>query len=212
MDSQLQINDFINSFCEEEDAVLQKLRRETILTQLHPRMLSSWHQISLLRFLIKVLGAKKILEIGTFTAYSAIGMAGAIPKGGEIISIEINDELEDIIRKYVEYSDYKDIIKVIIGDAKEIIPKLECEFDFVFIDADKREYCEYFEIVTPKLRKGGLIVVDNVIWDNKIFSVPASNDYMTQGIIRFNNMIRDNQEYEKVVLPLRDGLMLLRKL
>ncbi len=203
---------FIEFFHGQEPELLAKLNRETNITQLHPRMLSGWYQGSLLAFLVKITNAHKILEVGTFTGYSAICMASALPANGQLVSIEKNDEVEDIAKKYFELANLSEKITHIIGDANNIIPKLESEFDFVFIDGDKREYVDYYKLILPKLKIGGLIVVDNVLWANKIFSEPVSNDYMTKGIIEFNNMIQDDNNTEKIILPLRDGLMLLRKL
>lgn len=204
--------DFILSFCGEEDEVLQKLRRETEITQIHPRMLSGWYQASLLNLIAKVAKAERILELGTFTGYTTICLARALQKSGKIVSIEKNDELEDIIRKYISLANLSNKVELIIGDALIEIPKLDSDFDLVFIDADKRQYANYFELVLPKTKQGGLIIVDNVLWDNKIFKTPADNDYMTQGIISFNNLIKTYDGIEKTILPIRDGLMLIRKL
>ncbi len=203
--------EFITDICGEEPDILKKLRRETILTQLHPRMLSSWHQGLFLNFLIKTTKSKQILEIGTYTGYSAICMGMALQTGEKLITIEKNKELEDIVNKYINLVNLKDKIDFIIGDALKIIPDLPDNIDMVFIDADKREYTDYYNLILPKIKTGGLIVADNVLWDNKIFSEPASNDYMTKGIIRFNNIIKTDDRIEKIILPVRDGLMLLRK-
>lgn len=203
---------FIENFHGKEPEILAELARETNITQLHPRMLSGWYQGSVLAFLVKICNAQKVIEIGTFTGYSAICIAGALPEDGRLISIEKNDEVEDIAKKYFKRANLSDKITHIIGDAISIIPTLDDEYDFAFIDGDKREYNNYYHHILPKLKTGGLIVVDNVLWANKIFSEPASNDYMTKGIIEFNNMIKDDPSTEKIILPLRDGLMLLRKL
>lgn len=204
--------DFINGFLPEEDEILKKLVRETSLTQIHPRMMSGWYQGNLLSFLIKLSGAKSVLEIGTFSGYAAICMARALPEESTFISIEYNDEIEWLFLKYFKLAGIEHKIDSRIGDAKEIIPQLENEFDFVFIDGNKREYIEYIEAVLPKVKQGGLILADNVLWDNKIFQPVVSNDFMTKGIIKFNDFIRKETRVEKLLLPLRDGLMLMRKL
>lgn len=204
--------DYIASFCGEEDEILKQLRRETSLTQIHPRMLSGWHQASLLNFIVKITQSNTILELGTFTGYTTICLARALPKNGKIISIERNDELEDLIRKYLKLAEVQNKVDLIIDDALKVVPKLNCNFDLVFIDADKREYLKLFELVLPKINNDGLIIVDNILWDNKIFQKPASNDYMTKGIIEFNNYIKSFPGIETTVLPVRDGLMLIRKI
>lgn len=202
---------YITQFGGAEDELLQNLVRETFLTQLHPRMLSGWHQGSLLNFLVQLTGAKNILEIGTFTGYSTICMARALPKDGRIITIERNDEIEWLPQKYFELSGLADKIELVIGDAGQIIPTLNQKFDFVFIDGDKREYLDYYLALLDKTTDNALIIADNVLWDDKIFKPVASNDYMTQGIIKFNDSIKKDHRVRKIILPLRDGLMLLQK-
>lgn len=205
-------SDFINGFLPEEDEILKNLVRETSLTQIHPRMMSGWYQGNLLSFLIKISNSSKILEIGTFSGYSAICIARALPAESAFVTIEYNDEIEWLFSKYFKLAGVENKIDSRIGDAKAIIPELDHEFDFVFIDGNKREYIEYFEAVLPKVKKGGLILADNVLWDNKIFKQVISNDFMTKGIIKFNDFIRKETRVEKLLLPQRDGLMLMRKL
>jgi predicted O-methyltransferase YrrM len=203
---------YVNSFTGQEDELLQNLERETYLTQLHPRMLSGWHQSIFLNFLINLSGAEHILEIGTFTGYATILMARALSEKGKIVTIERNDEIQWLSDKYFSQSGLAEKIESLTGDALGIIPQLKSEFDFVFIDGDKREYLDYYNAILPKLRTGGLIVVDNVLWDDKIFKPVASNDYMTKGIISFNDSIKKDHRVRKIILPLRDGLMLLQKI
>ncbi|MDR2009115.1 MAG: class I SAM-dependent methyltransferase [Bacteroidales bacterium] len=206
------VENYINEFGTSENDLLEKLTRETAITQIHPRMLSGKYQGNLLGFIIKITGASNILEIGTYAGYSAICMAMALPENGTIITIEKNDEIEWLSHKYFNLSGLGNKIKSVTGDALNIIPNLNEEFDIVFIDGDKREYSEYYSIVFPKVKKGGIILADNVLWNNKIFSDPVSNDYMTKGIIEFNEKIRTDPRVEKIILPVRDGLMAIRKL
>lgn len=212
MDYSKLIEKFVLEFCEPEDEVLKHIRRDTEIRQIHPRMISGLYQASLLNFLVKISQSKRILEIGTFTGYTAICMAKAICETGKIITIEINDELENTINNNIILSGCEKKIDLIIGDAKEIIRELDDNsFDIIFIDGDKREYLDYYKLCLKKLKKDGFMLIDNVLWNNKIFSEPASNDYMTKGIIKFNDHIKNDKEVEKIILPVRDGLMMLRK-
>ncbi len=204
-------DDFINKFGGDEDELLQNLVRETHLTQLHPRMLSNWHQGSLLNFFVHLTGAKNILEIGTFSGYATICMARALPNDGKITTIERNDEIEWISKKYFNQAKLDHKICAMTGDALTITPKLDEQFDFVFIDGDKREYLDYYQIIMSKTTENATIIADNVLWDNKIFKPVASNDYMTKGIIKFNDYVQKDHRVRKIILPLRDGLMILQK-
>jgi predicted O-methyltransferase YrrM len=206
------IDIFINDFGTYEDKLLQQLTRETAITQVHPRMLSGKYQGHLLSFLIKITNSIKLLEIGTYTGYSAICMARALPPNGKIITIEKNDEIEWLSQKYFKLANLENKIEAITGNALDIIPNLDNDFDIIFIDGDKREYLSYYKTSLPKLKKNGLIIADNVLWNNKIFSKPASNDNMTKGVIEFNDFVNIDNSVEKIILPIRDGLMLLRKL
>lgn len=202
---------YIDDFGAEEDDILKALVRETSVTQIHPRMMSGRFQGNLLAMLIRLTKAEKVLEIGTYAGYSTICMARALPEDGKIVTLEINDEIEWLFTKYFKLANLENKIESRIGSALEIIPTIDETFDLAFIDGDKREYIEYFDLVFPKINKGGLILADNVIWYDKIFTTPASNDYMTQGIIAFNNYIKNRDDVEKLILPIRDGLMLIRK-
>ncbi|MDD2387812.1 MAG: O-methyltransferase [Bacteroidales bacterium] len=205
-------DDFINKFGGDEDALLQNLVRETYLTQLHPRMLSNWHQGSLLNFLVHLTGAKNILEIGTFSGYATICMARALTDDGKITTIERNDEIEWLSKKYFNQTKLDQKIFAMTGDALTITPKLDEQFDFVFIDGDKREYLDYYQMIMSKTTENATIIADNVLWDTKIFKPVASNDYMTQGIIKFNDYVQKDHRVRKIILPLRDGLMILQKI
>lgn len=202
---------YVDNFAGEQDELLEALERETYLTQLHPRMISGWHQGSFLNFLINLIGAKNVLEIGTFSGYATICMARALSEDGKIITIERNDEIEWLFKKYFTLCGLEHKIVSYIGDAKKRIPEIDSVLDLVFIDGDKREYLEYYEAVLPKVKKGALIIADNVLWDDKIFKPVVSNDSMTKGIIAFNEYIKKDHRVRKVILPLRDGLMLLQK-
>lgn len=204
--------EYIEQYGCDEDDVLKALVREASLTQIHPRMMSGRFQGNLLAMLIGMSHARNVLEIGTYVGYSAICMARALPEDGHLTTLEVNDEIEWLSAKYFKKAGLETKITQIVGDALEVVPSLTETFDMAFIDGDKREYIQYFDAVYPKVAKGGLIVADNVIWYDKIFTTPASNDYMTQGIIAFNKYIEERTDLQKLILPVRDGLMLIRKL
>lgn len=204
-------DEYVENYCSAEDDILFDLTRETALTQLHHRMLSGRYQGNLLAMLVKISGAEKILEIGTYAGYSAICMARALPQNGKLFTIEINDEIGWLSQKYFDRAGLQSKIEALTGDAIDIIPSLNQEFDLVFIDGDKREYSAYYDLVFPMLKTGGLIIADNVLWDNKIFGEVEPNDLMTKGIIEFNSKIENDPRVEQIILPVRDGLMLVRK-
>ncbi len=202
---------YILSCSEEEDEVLKELDRETNLHILNPRMLSGHLQGKILEMFSRMIRPDQILEIGTFTGYSAICLARGLKKGGRLHTIEIDDELESIARKYFIKAGLSDKIVEHIGPAVEIIPDLDTTFDLVFLDADKLEYCSYFDLVFDKLRPGGFILADNVLWNGKVLETPPTKDSQTKGIIRFNEKIKNDSRVSQVILPIRDGLMLIRK-
>ena len=158
-----------------------------------------------------MLKPKRVLEIGTYTGYATLCMAEALEKDAEIHTLEINDEMEDFIRKYVSQSPDKDKIKLYFGDAMEIIPAMDEIFDLVFIDADKRLYSDYYDLIFDKLPAGALILADNTLWDGKVLEPLQSSDKQTAGILAFNDKIKADQRVEKVILPLRDGLTMIWK-
>ena len=203
--------EYIENFGCSDDELLRALERETALTQIHPKMLSGCYQGHLLAMLIGMTGAKRVLEIGTFSGYSAICMARALPTDGQLVTIEVNDEIEWLSSKYFQKAGLQDKIVQITGDAAKIVPTLDGLFDLIFIDGDKRDYISYFETVLPKLALNGTIIADNVIWYDKIFTETASNDHMTHGIMAFNEYIANRPDIEKIILPVRDGLMLIRR-
>jgi len=194
-----------------EDEILYQLRRETNQKVLFARMLSGPVQGKLLEMISKIYAPDKILEIGTYTGYSSICLARGLKKEGKLTTIEINDELEPIITKYFTKAGLQDKIQLIFGDAKKIIPTLGNDFDIVFIDAEKKSYLTYYNMVFDKVKKGGLILVDNIFWNGKIFENVANTDTYTKGILEFNEFIKNDNRVERLTLPLRDGFMIIRK-
>lgn len=208
----LSIDDYILSHSDDEGALLAALTRDANVNLLRPRMLSGHLQGRILKMFCRMVRPRRILEIGTYTGYATLCMAEGLAGDGLIHTLEINDEMEDFIRKYLDRSPYADKIRLHIGNALDIIPRLGETFDLVFIDADKRLYSEYYDLVFPMVRPGGLILADNTLWDGKVLdaNIPAS-DKQTLGILRFNDKIKNDERVEKVILPLRDGLTLIWK-
>ncbi|MDR1743331.1 MAG: O-methyltransferase [Dysgonamonadaceae bacterium] len=207
------IDEYVKKHIDEEPALLKQLKRDTHVKLLHPRMVSGHLQGRLLKMLVQMICPLNVLELGTYTGYSALCMAEGLEQAGAMIhTVEIDDEMGDFIRNYFEKSEYGDRIRLYIGDATEVIPSFDdAFFDLVFIDADKRRYWDYFESVLPKLRKGGFVIADNTLWSEKILEQPASNDWQTKGVLEFNEKLKDDDRVEKVILPIRDGLTLIRK-
>lgn len=195
----------------EQDSVLAWLERQTNLRTNHSRMLCGPVVGKLLEFISGMIAPNNILELGAFTGYSSICLARGLKPGGHLDSIEINDELEDLILEAHERAGLQDKITLHIGDAKEIITTLDKQYDLVFIDANKREYCKYYDLVFDYVRPGGYILADNVLWDGKVYSDPLPTDAQTQGIYKFNEMVKNDPRVENVIIPLRDGLNLIRK-
>ena len=205
------LDKYILDHIDEEDPVLQELDRETHLKVLGARMLSGNLQGQVLTMLSKMIQPERILEVGTFTGYSAICLAKGLTKTGKLITIEMDDELESFSKKYFEKAGLTDKIEQRIGPALEIIPEIDETFDLVFLDADKKEYTEYFRLVFDKLKSGGIIIADNTLWSGKVLETPADDDDQTKGSIAFNEMIKNEKRVEKVILPLRDGMTIIRK-
>lgn len=189
---------------------LKALERETFLKVLMPNMISGKEQGILLKMLVAISGAKSVLEIGTFTGYSGICMALGLGKDGKLTTLEKNEELSDIIHKYIEIAGLTDKMTVLFGDAKERLKSLEGPFDFVFIDADKQAYSEYYDMVFPKLKIGGIILADNTLWKGKVIEPSPNKD--TQALIDFNAKVTADARVENLILPLRDGIHVIRKL
>lgn len=204
------IEDYISEHSTPEDPVLEDLYRKTHIKFVNPNMVSGHLQGKLLEMISEMINPSFVLEIGTYTGYSAICLAKGLRPGGKIFTIENNDELEQFSRSYFKKAGVEERIVQLTGRAQDIIPSLKETFDLVFIDGDKREYCEYYELVIDKVRQGGFILADNVLWGGKIFD-RDTKDQQTKGIIEFNEMIRRQKNIEKIILPLRDGLMIIRK-
>lgn len=205
------LDEYILSHSDEEGDLLSTLNRDANVNLLRPRMLSGHLQGRILKMFCRMLHPHRVLEIGTYTGYATLCLAEGTEEDALIHTLEINDEMEDFIMKYLSRSPYKDKIKLHFGDAMEIIPQLDETFDLVFIDADKRLYSEYFDLVFPKVRPGGLILADNTLWDGKVLEMPHPADKQTIGILRFNDKIKADPRVEKVILPLRDGLTMIWK-
>ena len=210
-DPQRQIDEYIDNHSEKEPDYLKNVVRETVLQVVNPRMMSGHLQGRLLKLLVEISGAEKILEIGTFSGYSALCMAEGLPENGSVDSIEINDEMEDFTRPWIEGSDVADKIDFRIGDANVEAPKLGVMFDLAFVDGDKRTYIETYEMVMGILNPGGYILADNTLWDGHVIDPAYDRDQQTKGIRAFNDMIAQDPRVEVVILPLRDGLTLIRK-
>jgi caffeoyl-CoA O-methyltransferase len=196
-------------YCEPESELLQRINRETHLKVLMPRMLSGHYQGRVLSMLSKMIRPQRILEIGTFTGYATLCLAEGLAPEGKLFSLDINVELEDMVRKNFADSPYEQQITYILGDATETINQLEEVFDLVFIDADKKNNGTYYDMVFDKIRPGGLIIVDNVLWSGKILSNQQDKD--TKNISIFNDRVAMDNRVEKLILPVRDGLFIIRK-
>lgn len=194
-----------------EPELMQQLIRETNLAFTTPGMLSGLLQGRLLQMLLQMLQAANVLEIGTFTGYSAIYMASGLSPEGKLHTIDNNPEVADIAQKYIEKSGLSDKITIHQGSGLDVIPTLDGPFDLVFIDADKENYLNYYEAVLPKVRTGGFIIADNVLWYGKVLNPNALEDKETRGIVAFNEHIGHDQRIEHLLLPIRDGLMMVRK-
>lgn len=202
---------YILSHIEPEPEYLYRLWRATNIYMLHGRMASGHLQGRLLKMLVQMIRPKNILEVGTFSGYSALCMAEGLEAGGKVYTFEINDEQEDFTRPWIEQSPVADKIEFIIGDAISEAPKLGVTFDMAFVDGDKRTYVETYEMVLQLLNPGGFILADNTLWDGHVTDPAYDRDHQTQGIRRFNDYIAQDTRVEQVILPLRDGLTLIRK-
>lgn len=206
-----EIDNYILNHIDSEDEVLTALDRETNLKVIGARMISGHLQGQVLTMLSKMIQPTNVLELGTFTGYSAICLAKGMQEGGKLVTIEIDDELELLARKYFEKAGIIEKIDQRIGLALEIIPTLNETFDLVFMDADKREYIKYYELIIDKVESGGYILADNTLWSGKVLDKPKADDHQTQGILEFNSLVKNDNRVEKVILPLRDGMTIIRK-
>ena len=206
-------DEYILQHIDKEGEYLNSLYRATHLQLLYPHMVSGHLQGRILKMLTHMIRPKNILEIGTYSGYSALCMAEGLPAGGKIYTIEINDEQEEFTRPWFEKSPYANQIEFIIGDAMEVVPRLGIRFDMVFIDGDKRRYLEFYEMVLAHLTPGGYILADNTLWGGHVTDEHVrESDLQTQGILQFNDSVAQDTRVEKVILPLRDGLTLIRKI
>lgn len=211
MNFQKELDKYILDHIDDEDDILRELDRETHLNVLGARMLSGHLQGRVLTMLSHMIRPKTILEIGTFTGYSAICLSKGLQKGGKLITIEIDDELKSIASTYFQKAGIQDYVIQKIGSAIKIIPELDDTFDLVFIDADKREYSQYYDLVFDKVKSGGYIFADNTLWNGKVLTEPSNDDGQTKGVLEFNARIKNDNRVEKVILPLRDGMTIIRK-
>lgn len=205
------LDDYILEHIDEEGEYLHRLYRATHLKLLYGRMASGHLQGRLLKMFVRMIRPKIILEIGTYSGYSGLCLAEGLEEGGMLHTIEINDEQEDFTRPWFENSAYADKIKMHIGDALDVIPRLGVKFDLAFIDGDKRKYAEYYEMVLEHLNDGGYILADNTLWDGHVLEPKPIKDPQTRSIVEFNDMVAKDLRVEKVILPLRDGLTIIRK-
>lgn len=222
------IYEYIEKHATKPDEALDWVVKQTHIRTNHARMLSGLIQGQLLRMISQMGGAKRILELGTFTGFSAICLASGMGEGGHLDTLELNDELEDLILEGFEKAGLQDVIQLHIGDCKETLKALRADmglpetgdngqvdqdkmYDIVYMDANKREYCEYYDLVFDMVRPGGLILADNVIWDGKVCQDPLPQDKQTLSIVKFNDMVSADPRVESVILPLRDGINVIRK-
>ncbi|MBQ6037831.1 MAG: class I SAM-dependent methyltransferase [Bacteroidaceae bacterium] len=206
------LDEYILSHIDEEGEYLHALYRHTHLELLYPRMASGHLQGRILKMLTHMIKPKNVLEIGTYSGYSALCMAEGLPADGHLYTIEINDEQEEFTRPWLENSAYAEKIDLLIGDALKLVPTLGVTFDMAFIDADKRHYLDYYELVLDHLTPNGYILADNTLWDGHVVEEVKEHDLQTQGIMQFNDFVAADKRVEKVILPLRDGLTIIRKL
>ena len=210
---------YIEDHASVPNEALEWVVKQTHVRTNHARMLSGAAQGQLMRMIALMCGAKRIIELGTFTGFSAICLGSALPEGGHLDTLELNDELEDLILEGFEKAGLADKISLHIGDCKETLIKMKSEmgedtdklYDLVYIDANKREYCEYYDLVFDMIRPGGLILADNVIWDGKVCQDPLPQDKQTLSIVSFNDKVTADPRVESLIIPIRDGLNLIRK-
>ena len=210
------LNEYISTHSTPENEALEAITRDTYVHILNPHMLSGHIQGRVLSMLSHMIRPKRILELGTFTGYSALCLAEGLAEDGRLITIEHNDELEETIRRNLSRSPLAERIELVIGDAKEILSSFTVNhsplYDLVFIDADKREYCAYLDLVYPLVPVGGFILADNTLWDGHIIDAAYDKDKQTLGLRAFNTKLKEDDRFEQVILPLRDGLTLIRKI
>lgn len=206
-----ELDEYVCAHTEQEPELLYELNRETNMKVLRPRMLSGHYQGRVLSMLSHMIRPNRILEIGTYTGYSALCLAEGLQPEGTLITIDKNEELETLVRKYVEASPYQNQIDLRVGDAMELVPQLDGEFDLIFIDADKENYLNYYHMVIDKVRVGGYILIDNVLWSGKVIEPLEEGDRDTEVLLELNDYVHFDERVQNVLLPIRDGLTILRK-
>ena len=206
----MEIEEYIAQHIDEEGEYLHRLYRATQTELLYGRMASGHVQGRLLKMLVEMIHPQNILEIGTYSGYSALCMAEGLIEGGMVHTIEIFDELEDFTRPWIENSPWANRVKFYIGNAMEVVPQLGIKFDMAFIDGNKREYVNYYNMVMQHMNKGGFILADNTLWDGHVLEQQPVNDAQTQGVMEFNDLVAKDTRVEKVILPIRDGLTMIR--
>ncbi len=202
------LDEYLINHSEKEPEILSDLNRETNQKVLQPRMISGAYQGRLLSIISKIINPKKILEIGTFTGYSTLCLAEGLDKNGQIHTVDINEELYDLQRKYFKKSSFNSNITQHLGNALEIIPKLDHDFDLIFLDADKINYPKYLDVLIVRLKKGGVLLSDNVLWDGKVLNEISQKDKSTKAIVEYNKMLNNRIDMDSVILPIRDGITL----
>ena len=207
------LDQYIENMSSPEDALLHELERETYLRVLNPRMISGHVQGKLLEMIVRMIRPQRVLEIGTFTGYSALSMAAGLPEGGVIDTCEVDDELEMFILDFFERSQYAERLNLHIGSALETMTTLNKVYDLVFIDGDKREYTAYYNMLFDKglVSSGSWIMADNILWYGKVTEPARHGDHHTEALQEFNRLVRDDERVQSVILPLRDGLNIIRK-
>ena len=205
------LDQYIKEHSSEEDPVLEDLYRQTYIRFVNPNMVTGHLQGKILELISKMINPEQILEIGTFTGYSTICLAKGLRPGGNLITIELNYELKEFSHSYFTRAGLDQVIVQKTGNAIEIIPSLNMMFDLVYIDGDKREYCDYYKLAKDKVKPGGYIIADNVMWGERVLDT-GTTDKQSLGIIDFNNMIMNDKDIEHVIIPFRDGITLIRKL
>jgi len=205
------LEEYILQHIDDEGDYLRALYRDTHIKLLRPRMASGHLQGRMLKMFVQMIRPKQLVEIGTYSGYSALCMAEGLEAGAMLHTFEINDEQEDFTRPWLEGSAYADQIKFYIGDALALIPDMDIQIDMAFIDGDKRKYIAYYEMLLSKLAKGGYLLADNTLWDGHVLTKPKNSDLQTIGIKEFNTYVKEDDRVEKVILPMRDGLTIIRK-
>ncbi|HQA74414.1 O-methyltransferase [Flavobacterium sp.] len=203
---------YVTVHSQDEPELLAQLNKETFQKILQPRMLSGHFQGRVLSLLSKIINPKTVLEIGTYTGYATLCMAEGLDENGTIDTIDIEEELVDFQRKYFDKSSWGNQITQHLGDALKIIPNLNKKYDLVFIDADKENYINYFHLIVPMMNKGGIILSDNVLWSGKVIEEVKANDVTTKILLEYNKLLKEDSRVETVLLPIRDGLTVSRKL